>query len=351
MTNGQARNNSITLFVPGIMGSTLRFRGQGQYGEPVDEEIWGADLWSNADLLATNPALLSLADVEPGEVLRELRTGWVVRFGVYRELLDYCSSATGLSLAANELFYPFPYDWRADNRESATKLAEFIRAADPAETMSVRIIAHSMGGIVARLMLLADEPIANRTTLFFQIASPIEGSAKAFYTLKKRPKFDRIFDSLWKFFHHLDPDRCAQLQQTLQGFPSLYQLLPPSSVKTIFDRAGKQYSAVDSQVWPNHLAGFVRSAAEVHQLLQNPLRGSIQCVYSNSHLTDIFYQVDNLFNIVGSQNVDGDGTVCCSSAFAQTSLGTRHLISGRRSDHNGLCRNRQVLQLLKEAFA
>lgn len=344
------QNNSLTFFIPGVMGSTLRYRGQGEYGQPVDEEIWGSDLWSNADLLATKPSRLAAPNVEAQEVLRELRTGRFLRVNVYRELLDYCSSEIGLSLDTNGQFHPFAYDWRADNRESARKLAQFIIDVDPSEKLPVKIIAHSMGGIVARLMLLENEAILHRTTLLFQIASPIAGSAKAFHTLKKSPRFDRIFDSLWKVFHNLNPDRRAQLQQTLQGFPSLYQLLPPSNVKTIYDNTGRQYSAVDSELWPAQLGTFLQAATEVHQLLQQPLESTIKCIYSNAHKTDVFYLVNQLSHIVASQCVDGDGTVCCSSAFAQTDTDQRHLIEGKGADHNALCRNPEVFKVLKASF-
>jgi hypothetical protein len=172
-------DNSLAFFVPGIMGSTLRFRGPGEYGEPVDEEIWGSDLWSNADLLATKPGRLASPHIEPSEVLRELKTGRFLRFNVYRDLLEYCSGS-GLNLEETGCFQPFAYDWRADNRTTAEKLADFIIRADPSEQSAIRIIAHSMGGIVARIMLLRNQSIADRTTLLFQIASPTQGSAKAF---------------------------------------------------------------------------------------------------------------------------------------------------------------------------
>lgn len=343
--------NSLVFFVPGVMGSTLRFKGEGEYGQLIDEEIWGSNLWKNIDLLAANPARLASPQAEPGEVLKELRTGRWFRFNVYRELLKYCTADDGLCLDGSRNFYPFAYDWRADNRDSAAEFAKFILKADPSEQLRVRIIAHSMGGIVSRLMLLQNETIAERTDLLFQIASPVEGSAKAFYTLKKRPKFDWIFDAIWKFFHHLDPEKLAELQNTLQGFSSLYQLLPPSNIKTIYDRKGTQYSAVDARIWPTYLHPFLSAAAEVHRILAGPLKSTIRCVYSNSSNTDVLYLVDDLFRIIASQCVDGDGTVCCSSAFAQTSASQRHLITGKGATHNELCHNPEVLELLRGSFA
>jgi hypothetical protein len=64
-----------------------------------------------------------------------------------------------------------------------------------------------------------------RTDLFVQIASPIEGSLKAFFTLKKHPVFDPIFDRKWQRAHRKDPGKRAHLLQVLGRFSSLYQLL------------------------------------------------------------------------------------------------------------------------------
>jgi len=341
----------LVFFVPGIMGSTLRFRGEGEFGQLIDEEVWGSNLWKNIDLLAANPTRLASQNVEPGEVLKEIRIGRWGRINVYRELLNYCTDSEGLCLEGTRNFHPFAYDWREDNRNSALEFAKFILKVDPSGQSRIKIIAHSMGGIVSRLMLLQNEAISNRTDLLFQIASPVEGSAKAFFTLKEHPKFDRIFDALWKFFHNLDPGTRSKLQNALQGFPSLYQLLPPSSIKTIYDKTGIQYSTVDYRMWPPYLHPLVASAVAVHSALAQPLGSTIKCVYSNSSDTDIFYVVNEVFNIIGSQCVDGDGTVCCSSAFAQTSASDRFLITGKGTTHNELCHHPEVLELLKESFA
>jgi triacylglycerol esterase/lipase EstA (alpha/beta hydrolase family) len=57
--------------------------------------------------------------------------------------------------AAN--FYEFPYDWRRDNRVAARALQRFVASRLPlwrqhsgAQDAKVVILAHSMGGLVAR---------------------------------------------------------------------------------------------------------------------------------------------------------------------------------------------------------
>jgi pimeloyl-ACP methyl ester carboxylesterase len=87
----------------------------------------------------------------------------------------------GLGLIEGKTFFPFAYDWRADNRSSADSLERFIRQV--IKDKRLRFIAHSMGGIVTRLMLKKHKDLLVRTDVLFQVASPIGGSAVAFAAL------------------------------------------------------------------------------------------------------------------------------------------------------------------------
>jgi len=73
--------------------------------------------------------------------------------------------------------FQFDYDWRRDNVESAARLGRFIEAkkayvsAEMAKRYGVKnaevkfdIVAHSMGGLVARSSALLDERLAGRWT-------------------------------------------------------------------------------------------------------------------------------------------------------------------------------------------
>src|SRR5207249_2997864 len=109
----------------------------------------------------------------------------------------------------------------SDNRQTAERLADFIREKDERGTRKIYLIAHSMGGIVCRLMLLADESIASRVEILFQVATPIQGSASAFDTLLRHPRFHWFLDIFWTLSHRLNVDQRARLATTLSGFPSL----------------------------------------------------------------------------------------------------------------------------------
>lgn len=337
----------LTFFVPGILGSSLRDQGVGEFGEPIDEEIWGEDVKNNIDLLGTSPARLTSSNLLPGIVIRKMGG-----HDVYGKIIEYCISRKGLGLKENETFFEFPYNWTRDNLESANQLADRIENIDATGQRPLRFIAHSMGGVVVRLLLHHHNSIEERTDLIFQIASPVQGSAKTFYTLKRHPKFNPLFDMVWKVLHHLQPDRRADLQATLNKFSSLYQLLPPSEIKVALDRKGAQYSAVDPQVWSKQTRSQLKDAVKVQDLLATSLKCKVCCVYSNQQPTEILYWVDKRFKIVGRKTVSaaGDGTVTCESAVRGSPIKSRRLIATRGADHMNLCSHKAVLALLSECL-
>ena len=359
-------HTTLTFLVPGIMGSTLIRNGSGKYGEPVyGEEVWSADMLRNADLLATNPDKLALPDAIPGRVIESMSLGILSHIPVYGELVRFCTQAQGLGLTEEQNFFPFPYDWRTDNFVTSKIFANFIKEKAGDKNVKFRFIAHSMGGIVVRLMLVNNPEIAKNTEMFFQIASPIKGSAKAYYTLKERPCLNKFFDKFWNINHHRNPSVRARLLNTLRRFESLYQLLPPDNDKIMFDINGEKYSAFAEGVWQSELQ-YASSASRVHELLASTLIDSSgikrhYCVYSHKHSTDLLYLVDENYNLVGRikdrsvsgngiHTCAGDGTVACSSAFANSSVQSRHLIDQDPSEHGNFCRNKQVFNLLREAF-
>jgi pimeloyl-ACP methyl ester carboxylesterase len=346
-------SNTIFIFVPGIMGSSLRFKGTGSYGQPVDEEVWGSSVPAIERLLGLSPDYLRASNVEPGEVILEFRFGRFRVSQLYGPVIRYLTSAqpSGMGLVQGTNFFPFPYDWRADNLETADKLAGFIRQSISSEETKVRIITHSMGGIVARLMLVKAKDVARQTDKLFQIASPIQGSTKAYYSLKQGPRIHQLIDKVWNFLHRLDPTRRHRLQQALQQCHSLYQLLPPPDVQILRNTMGDRYSAFDEGIWASLFKDHVDRAKQVHTLLRTKIPQSIKCIYSTCHDTDADYIVDQFFNyqaVLQPQGA-GDGTVVGASAIAMSDMSDRILIEKpfEQTSHDGLCQNSRVLQELK----
>jgi hypothetical protein len=129
-TRAPAGPTPYVFVLPGIMGSEL---GAGE------DRIW-VDYWRLArgqlDRLA-----IGAADVRAIAPYRDY----------YGELLEF--------LAASHKVVPYAFDWRLSPQEEAKRLAgDLRRKVDDAkrEGVAVRILAHSMGGLVARAMIAAN---------------------------------------------------------------------------------------------------------------------------------------------------------------------------------------------------
>jgi len=378
-------NNTLVFFIPGIMGSTLRLKKHGK-SEDSYEEIWGSDIHTNLHTLTRRSGKLKSPDVIAGDVITEIK----VRIGlnkvisdnfllkplglyhidrkvnIYGKLLEFCTSPDGLALIRGTNFFPFAYDWRLCNQENANKFALFIESilnSKGYESYRIKIIAHSMGGIIARLMLLDTgyQSITDRTDLLFQIASPIKGSAKAFYTLRKKPNFHFIFERLVQRCYKKDPTIFKLLMEVLANWDSLYQLLPHKDVITAINPTrNSQHPAVDCDIWVDNLKDRVNKATEVHDKLRYTLKTKVRSVYSMKHATPIIYYIDEYghdiieYDCEGKDVVQGygDGTVICSSAYAYTDEDSCICFdSDVNTEHLELCGNIGLFSNMKEVFA
>jgi pimeloyl-ACP methyl ester carboxylesterase len=108
----------------------------------------------------------------------------------------------------------FAYDWRRSNARTAFRLKIFIDAllAERPAGAKVVLVAHSMGGLVAR-RYLASEAGYERCSMLVTVGTPYQGAAKA---------LSAIADGVPKI-----PGRTgARLHAMLRSFPSVHELLP-----------------------------------------------------------------------------------------------------------------------------
>ena len=152
----------LVVFVPGIMGSSLSFTSKDGYGFP--EEIWGKDGQANLNSFHNYPHRLNPRhgdEIKEGEVIPYFenirlpqsglkRISIPGQYDIYGSFMNFCRKQLGLR-DGQDKFLPFPYNWLDDNRNTAEKLADFIRNQDHSSRLF--LIAHSMGSIVCQLML------------------------------------------------------------------------------------------------------------------------------------------------------------------------------------------------------
>jgi pimeloyl-ACP methyl ester carboxylesterase len=178
--------------------------------------------------------------------------------------------------------YAFDYDWRQDNRISARQLRDSIerwRSFHPGAT--AWIIAHSMGGLVARWYIEHEGgKDGNRVGRLFLLGSPWDGSPKALYVLFYGfNTFIRLRLGVTGI-----PQRTRALLRTL---PSIYQLLPHfrpflnfANGNTVVDFAndiGWLDSAEEEQLFLD--------AQRFNQQLSTNMRVPTTCFFGNNKLT------------------------------------------------------------------
>ena len=225
-----AQNQPPVVFVHGILGSKLK-------DESTDEELWFGPLWKllfhhHGDLaMAIDPATLEAqaGTLRPFAIADN--TAGKDYYGNVMRTLDevggYEMTTPGQAIRPGaKYYYPFYYDWRLDNAHNAARLADFIDQirldfGDP--ELKVDIIAHSMGGLIARYYIRYgradvldgnDFPVnmygAERVRRIILLGTPNLGSVKI---------LNAFIDGIQVGFRKIGTE-------ILVTMPSMYQLLP-----------------------------------------------------------------------------------------------------------------------------
>jgi pimeloyl-ACP methyl ester carboxylesterase len=248
----------------------------------------------------------------------------------------------------------FDYDWRLSNFENAERLHGLLLSKLKNSTDKVDIVAHSMGGIIARIYIQSFGG-ESRVQNFIMMGTPHLGSARVFAELKNG--FDNWPDGL--------SGGLVEIQRTILSFPSTYQLLPMydqcCGFSETVDPVGATYADILSpSTWgrfswlpdefkagngKDFLAKALGDAKRLKSLFARPL---LQDTHSNSKLhfvangfldtwSRVFFHPKTGI-IIGRTTMPGDGTVLLESAtngepsqFQLSPLDHEHLFSSKEA--------------------
>ena len=212
------------VVIPGIMGSELKDNG---------EVIWPGKIW---ELKSPYKHMESLRkpDLEVSDIIRDYPFE-----KQYADLIESLNKG-GFEEGENGTLRVYPYDWRKDNALAADGLAKVIDdfVLSLGDDCSIILLAHSMGGLVARYYLESD--IYSRRSGFSKVSTlitmgtPHKGAPMALAAAVGMEK--RAF---------LNAKQVQEIAND-SNFPSLYQLLPPKGEPFAWDRKPEErYAHVD----------------------------------------------------------------------------------------------------------
>lgn len=120
----------------------------------------------------------------------------------------------------NPNLFVFAYDWRKSIAENAPLLRDYVGCVQMFyPNTKVNILAHSMGGLLARRYII-DNPGTHKVNKLITIATPWLGAPKAIHVLETGNFFNKFI---------LDSTFAADMKKLIEFFPGAHQTLPGRS--------------------------------------------------------------------------------------------------------------------------
>ncbi|MDQ3254974.1 MAG: hypothetical protein M3R15_13900 [Acidobacteriota bacterium] len=274
------------IVVPGILGSQL-------VNQKTREVVWpsafrsatdGLALPLSPDLAANRDGLVAERIVETAKLAR-LAPEVYVYYELLKALREYGGYRDGdwdhpPPDGDSDTLYVFPFDWRRDNVETARELVrriEDLKRKLNRPDLRFNLVAHSMGGLVARYAARygdADLPPAGQPpqvtwagasgiNKIFMFGTPNEGSAEALATLLDGYSIQEGLRRRLRLLNKLSREDAVTI-------PSIFQLLPHGRAAHFLDENlnALEIDLYDPETWrrygwsplvqPDYRARFVR---------------------------------------------------------------------------------------------
>ncbi|GAA2748008.1 lipase/acyltransferase domain-containing protein [Kitasatospora cinereorecta] len=333
----------IVVLLPGITGSTLSRNGTPIWA-PEPEAIVKAlvTLGGSVDALTLREDDWRVDDLGDGIVADGLMPDIHTLPGLWK--IDGYSAVqtflkTEFDLVEGRNFFPFPYDWRRDNRASARRLADLSKAwlrdwrqSSGHQDAQLVLVGHSMGGLVARYFVEALEGWQD-TRAVVTFGTPFYGSLNA---------VDFLVNGFRKGIGPFTKD----LTGMLRSLTSLHQMVP--LYRCVYRDTDDQQALTPAAAglpgwdaaWSDHLTVFQdeieRAAAanrrdpawETNPVIYHPIVGIDQPTRQGARLAEGRLVVEL---VRGGSDEGGDGTVPKLSAALSGTEDARTFVPQRHA--------------------
>ena len=191
------------IFIPGIGGSVLS-NGNDEIWPGLAENHYQLSLDPYSEYFQTSNSLI------PSDVIRPL---------LYESLISSLKDAGYVEGGVSPTLFIFPYDWRKSNAVNSALLKDkILEIREKHPDSKVNIVAHSMGGVLARRYILDNpDPDSHHVDKLITIGSPWLGAPKAINVLETGDFLEGIMKGL---------ARSSTIKKLVEYFPGTHELLP-----------------------------------------------------------------------------------------------------------------------------
>ncbi len=361
---------TIVVFVPGYKGSLLNTKNSHNNVWINLEEI----LFGSSNLALNTSKYTSIEEVEYEQVgiLEEIS---IIPPIIYYNVYGECIEALRGRLSDRYEVKSFSYDWRLGADANGEKLLEFIKSVRSESLRPIKIITHSMGGLVSTMALRSENMIAQNgvplVDSIIYLGSPFQGVMESFRDMQYETA------PILTNKHLLD-------RKAYSSFESAFDLMPDTGGS--FDPEGEipnmeiiyNLEKWDSNSWglfgfredelfnPEGIRKYVEynleRASKVHQVINSDV--TKDSVFSNMRVLNFIgigtptlaygrydqaYPNSLSFDGEGLTS-DGDGVVTKESARLPKSYSAVRALREVEltQDHVGFCLNARILDEIGE---